>query len=391
MNAAPTAASLTLPPYSWCIWIAAALLLNFQLGSGSYGSQLVLVLFLLWWAVRSIEALSPRLFWVPAASVAFTAVILGYSGQSAGRVVPELVKIVSVPLLAFVFVDMITDRATIVITRALPLIVSLVAVYFWFFGGFDYYDPVLRRFGIVSFGSPNTTAYVLAFTLLFTHHALRTDAALPLRVLLRICWAWLLVALLATQSRGGVLIYVAGWFVLASARTRLILLASTAGAIAAMLLADWSQDFSRLNLLLDLRDTGGTSRLEIWSRLLEHLSRSPVRLLTGVGPGTIDYWAYNSNIRSAHSTYVEVLYSFGLIGITCLLIALGWLAVRVYRSNGSLLQRRFQAALLAGLVTSFAFDSYPLTAQILWLTPLVLAIIYASGRESRSNEPAMGT
>jgi O-antigen ligase len=158
-----------------------------------------------------------------------------------------------------------------------------------------------------------------------------------------------------------------------------------------MLLADWSDDFSRLNLLLDLRDTGGTSRLEIWSRLLEHLTRSPIRLLVGVGPGTIDYWAYNSNIKSAHSMYMEVMYSFGLIGMLTLIAVLSWLGVRVYRSAGPPQQKRFQAALLMGLITSFAFDSYPLTAQILWLTPLIVAIIYGPGREPQHHAPAMGT
>jgi ABC-type arginine transport system permease subunit len=89
-----------------------------------------------------------------------------------------------------------------------------------------------------------------------------------------------------------------------------------------------------------------------------------------------------ASIESTHSMIVEIVYSYGLIGALIFLRIL----MRLWRRASDELAEPavvlLKRTLLVALAVSFGFDSYPLTAQILWFTPLLFSIIAAPIRQS---------
>jgi O-antigen ligase len=133
------------------------------------------------------------------------------------------------------------------------------------------------------------------------------------------------------------------------------LLAAASGEVS-----DRWQDFKNPAIAGDtserLSSSSGNGRYQYWDSSLEANSTDP---LTGIGPGTWEFWwAENGTlpgfVRDAHGLYFEILAEQGIVGLALLLSFLGFIGViglgRAFASaHGS---RADQAALLGG-VTAF--------------------------------------
>lgn len=370
------------PDRMWSCWLAACVALNFSFGEGLYGSQFLLAALCWIWLLMRLAQGDPKALWVAAAVAAFACWAWLVGGENE-RFWPEMSKFLLLVLGTAVLLDLDAGGHWRTITLALPLVIAALAAHAWLTGSWDYYDPWLGRYGIPSLGSPNTTAYVLALTLLLLHYRLKTSGR-RMRWVGAAAYLFLLLSLAATQSRGGLLIYLIGLFVItdSSGRKLLFVAAIAFGLIFAY--SEWALDFGRFNLLLDIRETGGSGRLEIWGILLDDLWANPLSLLVGAGPGGVDFYlAEVYSVRSTHSMVVEVLYSYGLIGLLGTMTALVWAARRAHHERDFQV-RRMRLALLAALFGGWLFDSYPMTAQIVWFTPVMLALAVRSGSPRRT-------
>jgi len=144
---------------------------------------------------------------------------------------------------------------------------------------------------------------------------------------------------------------------------------------------------SQDNVFSRLRGDDGTGRYQIWQSALDaHASRP----LTGIGPGTFEFWwARNGTlmdfVRDGHSLYLETLAETGYVGAALLAALLLWLAgaavLRTLRAPPGL--RLWLAAAAGGLaafLTSAAMEWVWELAAIA-VVVMALAAVILSGRD----------
>jgi hypothetical protein len=366
-------------PALWFGWLSCCLFLNFSFGTGVYASQIFLCGLLTLWIFRKLyhrgASLLPALILVSA----FIVWELLVTGGGNRRFVPELTKIVLLAVSSLAIIDILPTEKMTIFTRLIPVLVAGLTASVYLAGAWDYSDPLLHRFGVPAFGSPNTTGYVLSFCLILLHHHLFQDTGTATRLLTLTSYTILGMALVTTQSRGGWLIYLSGLFVMSGKKVRIALVATAGIGIVLTLFTPLGETVSRLNVIVDVRETGGTGRLFIWQQLLQNMFRAPLAIITGMGSGATSFYVAESDtpIESTHSMIIEIFYSYGVAGV----VAFAWILKRCWQyahdrkgaPNPPIVS--LKRALLMGLTVSFVLDSYPLTAQILWFTPLLIAII----------------
>ena len=79
--------------------------------------------------------------------------------------------------------------------------------------------------------------------------------------------------------------------------------------------------------------------------------------------------------NSAHSLYIEIFYSFGIIGIALLLYWLWKTLRRIIHSTVTDSWRKLRLGIFSALAVGGLFDSYIFAAQLLWLSCIMLAIL----------------
>jgi len=321
------------------------------------------------------------------AFIVWGSVVIG--GGRNPRFAPELAKVVLLATLSVALIDLFPHEKTLSYAWLIPTLVTMFTIGVYFVGEWDYSDPVLHRFGVPGFGSPNTTAYVLSFCMILLHpHLSSGESSTKKRALTLASYASLAIALIATQSRGGWLIYISGLFVLSKRRMRIVLATGAAMAVAIALFTPLGETASRLNLIMDIRETGGTGRLFIWQQLVQDLVQDPLSLIAGRGPGAISFDIAESDmpIESTHSIMVEIPYSYGVLGVlaSVLVFLRLW---HLVRNDCYGVGRSLRMALLVALTTAFVMDSYPLTGQILWFTPLLISLVAGPKNQSIAITP----
>ncbi len=142
---------------------------------------------------------------------------------------------------------------------------------------------------------------------------------------------------------------------------------------------------------------GGNGRYQYWSSMVDAASSEP---LTGIGPGTFEFWWAREGtrtgfVRDAHSLYFETLGELGIPGLLLIagliLAILGWGIVQARRAAAE--RRALLAAATAGCV-AFAFAA---GIDWVWEIPvlpisflLLAAVIAASGASPERPEGRRG-
>lgn len=384
----------------WSFLIGTSIFLNISFGHGVYGSQFVLILTSSYWGFRQVQLKKYlKLSRLILAAVIITTWSLLVGNVHSSHFPNEMFKILLIIIGTVTLKDLMNNDDPKSIVVVLPIFVALSAIYIWLTGQWDYYDPNLHRFGMLTFGSPNTTAYIIAISLIMLHHHFLIDHPKKYFILIYVLLAILQIALFLTQSRGGILIYLTGLLIINGKKIRLGVLLTTIISVALVLFyltllsgagtGTATHSFvSRLDVVSDVEKDGGTGRFFIWSQLIKSLFESPVRGLFGFGPGAVHIHSTlaSSPIESAHSVYVSILHSYGLAGFVILLSIIALLWYRGLQRCCDVGLYKLKIALLFALTVGFGLDSYPLTGQILWFTPLVLAIILVGSIPTRESK-----
>lgn len=375
----------------WGVWLGCCVFLNFPLGPRIYASQVFLCALVILWIFRKWRLGDGRsVLFVISSAVAFIVweLVVVRAGSNP-RFVPELGKIILLIVLSLVLIDLFPHERVLSYARLIPVLVAILTASVYFVGDWDYYDDVLHRFGVPAFGSPNTTAYVLSFCLILLHyhlsHDLSRDRGISNRLVIFGSYAILAIGLIATQSRGGCATYLSGLIVLCKKKMRVLLAIGAAVGVVVALFSPLGQTVSRWNLVTDLRETGGTGRSFLWILLVQDLVRDPLSLIFGRGPGSISFYIAESSspIESTHSMLVEIPYSYGLLGVLVFLFIFLRLWHLARKDSGGPLGS-LRMALLVALMVSFVVDSYPLTGELLWFTPLLICFVAAPMRQGVS-------
>jgi len=120
-----------------------------------------------------------------------------------------------------------------------------------------------------------------------------------------------------------------------------------------------------------------SGRFEIWYILLSDLFSNPLSIFLGNGPGSIDFYLSTSTnpIQSAHSTWLQILYVYGLPALMLILYLYFKLIRFVVISPNKF--RSIDLSLLFAIFIALFFDSYLFSSQIGPYIMLLFSNIYA--------------
>ena len=386
MQAASTECCVGREQYlAWGLWIGLCIFANGRIVLAVSGSQLVLLAAIaMWAAIFLVRPTRPIISTYALVTVALFLVVVLLSAplqtvvnpDGNPRVVQDATKILLLFFGTAALRELVRQHVEAII-RIVPILLAAMIAYTYFAGTWDYYDPIRHRFGVPSIGSPNTLGYMLAFSLLMLRSEYLIVSARLSRLGLAVIEAVLLVTLVATQSRGGLVLYVVGLLAyVKTVRTRVLLIGVIVLAEVAVSAVHLSQhvDLERFDLIRDTLQTGGTGRFAIWQTLLDRMVGSPVSMIIGFGPGSIEFLRNGELINDAHSLILEIFYFYGLTGLLALLLLFGWLVqqrVAIENDRWRRLRRSFAIMFILGAT----FDNYPFDARTLWFTCLVLALM----------------
>jgi hypothetical protein len=371
----PNEIALTSP---WILWAMLCIFLNLEIGGGFYGSTLCLAWILGLWTINDLRNRGAKTGFALLVIILVTA--LGAAGllwniSKELRVYEELGKVLLV-ILGTLSLKELPKRVYQSLVFWIPIGLAGIAALTFLSGNGNEYDPL--RFSIPSMGSSNSTAYGVAIGLLMAHFSWENTQGQLKKIVIVTVGSVLLVALIATLSRGGVLQYLLGFLAFTN-RKKLFLFGIFCTILGVFLwvpnILELLTTFSRL---IDFQELQGNARIGIWTNLAGELLASPWHLMVGFGPGSV--WARQVNMvthmqNSAHSLYVEVFYSFGVIGGSIFLWWLWRTSQRILQSPASDSWRRLRFGLLITIVVGGLLDSYLFSAQLLWLSCLTLAIL----------------
>ena len=258
-----------------------------------------------------------------------------------------------------------SEKVSLSIFKALPWSLTVYLIYVVLFVDWNTYDAIRARFAVPAFGSPNSLAFVLAIALISLQTNFQ-ETRTSNNFLFFSCYCILILSLLATQSRGGMLVYVLSS--LSMLRSRLLLYALVVGAFGAVLTALIIP--SVVAKIFDYLERGSSGRVEIWLALLDRLLDNPISLLVGNGP--VKIVLFESVVDSAHSMMVQVIYGFGLLGIVALVLFGYYLLVATTTFKG---RERYSLSILLAVFVSAIIDSVMFNAQLFWLNGLLLGLI----------------
>jgi tetratricopeptide (TPR) repeat protein len=139
------------------------------------------------------------------------------------------------------------------------------------------------------------------------------------------------------------------------------------------------------------QSASGNGRYQYWSSALDATATNP---LTGIGPGTFEYWwAENGDIpgfvRDAHSLYFETLGELGIPGLVLLLAALGGVfAVGIGKLRRA---ESYERALLAAALAAAAAFATAAAIDWVWeMTVIPVALLLLAAAVLRTSAGGRG-
>lgn len=245
----------------------------------------------------------------------------------------------------------------------------------------DYHDLFSygSRIRIEEFGSPNTLGLIATLNLIVAHTCISNKylkyTVIPLLVSL----------LVITFSRSALICYFVGlYFVYGVKSLRFVIPCLLIAVILVFVFLDTIAIYipflakysllERYNILMDISETGGTGRFQIWTELLKFWLLHPMAWFAGFGPGSIKLSLELSGdyIVSAHSMVVSVIYYFGIIGFLLLVTYLARLTIKLNRFSKDCREKH---AILGVLIVSGIFDATMLASQATFYMIVFLALV----------------
>jgi hypothetical protein len=146
--------------------------------------------------------------------------------------------------------------------------------------------------------------------------------------------------------------------------------------VAFVVYSGWAVDIARFDVITDLQATAGNARIDVWLQLWGELRTNPFAILFGFGPGSIGYLLQGRYaIESAHSTFVEWAYQFGLVGSLAIVVTVYRFGRVRSHAPRDPISKELQWAVLIHFLVGGLLDSYIATAQLGWLSAFTLGLI----------------
>lgn len=229
------------------------------------------------------------------------------------------------------------------------------------------------RGSIDSLGGYNTFGVLAAYAILILIHLQNIYKNILLKIVFLLSIIILFTAEISTLSRGGMLSLFFGIFIYGYLRKilvkNLILAATTTTIFILIMISYFDLDFSSIYSRYSfLNDATGSGRTRLWSYAISQMN-NPFVIIFGHGAGSIDLYAsvteglsYNL-FESSHSTYIDIFYEFGLIGL-CLFITFLFRIKNQLDKIDSYNNQIILKTLFYVMIINMFFDSYFFSLQI---------------------------
>ena len=238
------------------------------------------------------------------------------------------------------------------------------------------------RGSIDSLGGYNTFGVLAAYAILILIHLQNLHKNILLKIMFLLSIIILFTAEISTLSRGGMLSLFLGILVYGYLRKILVknlILAVTTTTIFILIMMnyfdlDFSSIYSRYSFL---NDATGSGRTRLWSYAFSQMN-NPFVIIFGHGAGSIGLYTSvteglsYSLFESSHSTYIDVFYEFGLIGI-CLFINFLFRIKNQLDKIDSYDNQIILKTLFYVMIINMFFDSYFFSLQ----TSAIYSMFYA--------------
>lgn len=250
----------------------------------------------------------------------------------------------------------------------------------------SYFSGVLSsdsRGSINALGSTNSYAVLSAYaTLIFFHYqSLSQNKYFQLFSLISLLI--LITAQISTLSRGGFLTLIFGLAIYSYFKGTLVRNIIFFATLSFIFLLTFSGYFdldliSIYNRYTFYEDATGTGRTVLWAEILSQMN-SPLPFIFGNGAGSLDIYTsisdglYYHSYESAHNTYLDIFYQFGIIGLFLFITFLCYTIININKvSNQN--DRIILLSLFLPTVLNMFFDSYYGALQISAIYSLFFAL-----------------
>ncbi len=230
-------------------------------------------------------------------------------------------KFIAISISTFLITNTLQASKNIFISLLYPS--TLITIFFLLSNSsYTYYDDLNLRFGIPIIGSSNSTAYFFSYIILIgIYQIYTTRKSIYLQL---ICVFLLLISLILTQSRGGIILLFIGLLFLFKNNKKILYFLIFLIPIFFLIINIFIPD--RYNLISAIFDGHASGRFSIWigyyNWFVENFSIS--KLLFGYGSNIIyvEYDRVDHITYLSHSSIIEIFTSFGLCGLIFFLIIL---------------------------------------------------------------------
>ena len=242
---------------------------------------------------------------------------------------------------------------------------------------------VSNRLRVENLGNYNAYGFLIAVALVISAYLFNIIKSRTYRLIFLTIQSPLLVVLLYTSSRGGMLALIVGlaiFYLTNNIKSKFYFAIATTIMIITLVFVLQKNDtlesfLDRFLISNQNSDNFDSGRSVIYLMLINELISSPFNLLFGFGIGAIDIQLSNTElIQSAHNTYLDVVYSFGIIGGILLVVYL----FSLYKSlkfRPKSLEKSLLMSLFGQIILAFMYDSYWGATQIGWIFPFLFAFI----------------
>jgi hypothetical protein len=243
------------------------------------------------------------------------------------------------------------------------------------------------RFYLPYFGSPNSFGIVCAIGIIVIVATRRSGRKLADCAIILAYAALMIVG----TSRGALIALTVSMLALSTQKSwRLVLVSVLVGSALFVVYpyafrGDGAQLPAKFDLVSDVHTSGGSGRVEIWSRVIDTVFAAPWSFMAGGGAGrVIGFTDSGAEINHPHNFFLFVAWAYGSVAFLAFVGLWSWVGMRiVYESiNGGGYNRQLNSlgiALWTLYSISFMVDCHVLAAQWIGFHGLALGLLVQIG------------
>lgn len=270
------------------------------------------------------------------------------------------------------------------------LLAYLIGIFLGTIFSFQFVDISLLGYNVLSnefrgsidaLGGFNTFGLLAAIAIIIAIHFQNIYKNTFLKILLYIPIIFLFYAEISTLSRGGFLTMIVALFFynLFNNSIKVFFGFMLVALVAISLISQTIDIRNLLDRYLFYDDLTGSGRTELWAYILS-IMNNPINILFGYGAGPLNI---DTNVmtgssiaiyaESAHNTYLEIFYQFGILGLSFFLIFLFNISTSLEKIKDSK-DKMILKTIFFALLCSMFVDSYFFSLQV----AAVFSLFYAT-------------